>query len=154
MDSHTMIRIIYYSTAAKTPSISDLEKLLDTSWKNNIADDISGVLMYHDMTFFQIIEGPEENVRRLVERIKVDPRHTGFTLTQDTPIETRSFSDWSMGYCPLAEQPDLRQGLFDLKQRRSPPNAEAEQIQILMPFLTAFYATTRLDGRPTARYCD
>ena len=145
-----MIRILYYSTATFTPKISDLEEILDIAWKNNTADDISGVLMYHDMTFFQIIEGPEENVRRLLERIKADPRHTGFTLTQDTPIETRSFSDWSMGYCPLMEQSGLRQGLFDLKQRRWPPNAEGEQIQLLMPFLTAFYATTRLDGRPTA----
>lgn len=51
----------------------------------------------------QVMEGDEETVRRLFEKIRHDPRHCGvITLTEHTLTE-RQFGDWSMGFRNLRD---------------------------------------------------
>jgi hypothetical protein len=55
-------------------------------------------LLYKDRNFMQVLEGPEEEVRKLVEIIRADARHAGFIKLLDRAIEKREFSEWSMAF--------------------------------------------------------
>ena len=64
----------------------------------NSATAITGMLLYKDGNFMQVLEGEEEAVRRVYARIGHDPRHRGLlTLLAGTQDE-RQFPDWSMGF--------------------------------------------------------
>ena len=61
-------RITYVSRFAKPFSESELEKLGESSARNNEELGVTGVLMTSGGIFFQILEGPEEAVDRERER--------------------------------------------------------------------------------------
>ncbi|WP_092891658.1 BLUF domain-containing protein [Roseicitreum antarcticum] len=53
-----------------------LNDILTVSEKNNTRDGISGILMYHDQLFFQVLEGERTCVKNCYDRILLDPRHS------------------------------------------------------------------------------
>ena len=62
---------------------------------------ITGMLLYNDGNFMQVLEGEEEGVRDLFGKITRDPRHRGIiTLLQEHQRE-RQFPEWSMGFRDL-----------------------------------------------------
>jgi hypothetical protein len=54
-----MIRLTYASTALKEWSEQELLKLLQDCRTNNGAKNITGILLYANGTFFQVLEGDE-----------------------------------------------------------------------------------------------
>ena len=46
----------------------------------------------------QALEGEEQAVRQVHDRITKDPRHRGLMTLLKGPIEKRAFSEWSMGF--------------------------------------------------------
>ena len=93
-----MIQIIYLSSATRTMSQADLEDILRTARENNARLGITGMLLYGNKTFIQILEGEEGVVHELVKTIKRDPRHTNFQIVKQKPIEQHEYADWSMGF--------------------------------------------------------
>ena len=81
--------------------------MLEISRRNNALIDVTGMLVYRDGNFMQAIEGEEETILRLQEKIKRDPRHDGLITLLTQRIETRQFPAWSMGFRNLAD-PALR----------------------------------------------
>ena len=63
------------------------------------------MLLYGDGIFIQVLEGPDENVDKLCEKIAEDPRHSAFEVLYTETIDERAFGDWSMAYKVLT--PDL-----------------------------------------------
>ena len=96
-----MFFLVYASSAVQPFSGSDLEELLATSRENNAKADITGMLLYKDGNFMQVLEGEEEAVRALYDKIAVDPRHRGEILLQQGFTEERQFPSWSMGFRDL-----------------------------------------------------
>lgn len=68
---------------------------------HNQANDITGILLYFDLVFFQVLEGPKDALDALFARIVEDPRHKDVTLQVSEPSGTRLFPDWSMAYRKL-----------------------------------------------------
>lgn len=93
-----MISIVYVSAATQPFSPAELDALLEKSRTNNTRDGISGVLLYRDGDFLQVLEGPEEAVRRTYERISRDRRHGGVIVLDESEIDERNFGEWSMGF--------------------------------------------------------
>jgi hypothetical protein len=93
-----MISIIYVSSAAQLFSTADLGRLLEVSRTNNAKREVTGMLLYKDGNFMQVIEGEEANVRALYDKLQLDPRHGGFLTLLEEKIATRHFQDWSMGF--------------------------------------------------------
>lgn len=95
------IQLGYVSTA-KIPMPRDaLLELLQQAREANSADSITGLLLYHDGHFVQVLEGPETRVRELYERILRDPRHHDIAIVFEQAIDRREFADWSMGFKAL-----------------------------------------------------
>ena len=93
-----MLQMIYTSAATKKISPKELQELLVVSRRNNIRDGITGMLLFEDGTFLQVLEGEEEVVDRTYQRIAADPRHNKILLIARFELEQRSFNDWEMGY--------------------------------------------------------
>ncbi|CAL4861169.1 BLUF domain-containing protein [Microbacterium sp. MM2322] len=92
--------IVYASRAVEPFDHARLVDLLTESRANNSRDDITGMLIYRDLDFIQILEGPDAAVRALLERIGRDPRHTHVRILLEEQTSERKYSTWSMGYEP------------------------------------------------------
>lgn len=92
-----MIRIAYISEVSEKFGETDLQDVMRTSQRRNALDEITGMMMYEGNAVLQILEGPEENLRRCYNRIRVDPRHFNIHPIDKRAVENRAFSDWSMG---------------------------------------------------------
>ncbi|TGN40095.1 BLUF domain-containing protein [Marinobacter confluentis] len=104
----SLIRLAYASEATfnEKPVEQGVEpnvaRILMTSRKNNAKTQIVGGLYYGDGCFFQYLEGEEEAVKELYERIAADDRHRTVTTLVEEPLSARTFSNWSMKYVPLS----------------------------------------------------
>lgn len=112
-----MHHIIYLSKVSAPLPEEELVRLLEQARANNNRRNITGILVYSDRQFLQLLEGDEADLASLYAKLSQDPRHTGVIKLADKPIGARSFSDWSMafqvvspaefsalaGYVPLAQ---------------------------------------------------
>ncbi len=97
-----LIHVIYVSAARGEPGEEELARLLAEARQTNARLGVTGILLYADGTYFQVLEGEAEVVDGLMDRIAGDRRHTGVVTIVREPIARRSFADWSMGYAALA----------------------------------------------------
>ncbi len=96
-----LYHLIYLSIATAEMLEAQLLELLETSRQNNTRDEITGMLLYKDGRFMQLLEGPESKVCATYGRIVRDLRHRDVTILLEGPIEDRDFADWSMGFRTL-----------------------------------------------------
>jgi hypothetical protein len=97
-DNKKEIILVYCSVAIRPFESSDIVDLLTISRKNNEKFRITGMLLYIDETFFQVLEGDETILHDLYKKIELDKRHTNVAKLIEEPIDKRTFSSWSMGY--------------------------------------------------------
>ncbi|HEX8426808.1 BLUF domain-containing protein [Hymenobacter sp.] len=98
----SVYQVLYHSRATKPPNETDLLALLDWSRRFNAEHQITGLLLYSDNRYVQVLEGPEADVRALYTRIKKDPRHEQVVTVSEGPSPQRRFADWRMGFGKLA----------------------------------------------------
>jgi hypothetical protein len=96
-----LIHCIYASTAAATFKESDIPALLEHARGANAERAVTGMLLYIEGSFFQVIEGDIAVVDDVYNRITHDPRHSQITLIIREPIAARDFSEWTMGFCTV-----------------------------------------------------
>ena len=97
-------KLIYTSKAAPGTTDSILEDILASANKNNGALGISGVLLFFDNSFIQLLEGDRDTVMALYNKIKDDPRHSDCDLMFEEYQDDRVFGDWRMAYVPLDQE--------------------------------------------------
>jgi len=96
-----MFVLVYVSSAVKPFSQPALVKLLEKSHANNAKRGITGLLLYKDGNFMQVLEGEEDVVRTLYRKIARDPRHRGVITLSQGPLAARQFPDSSMAFRDL-----------------------------------------------------
>ena len=79
-------------------STSELADLLSVARRHNEAAELTGMLLYKDLSFLQVLEGPSDDVHRTYRHIRNDPRHNRVRLLFEHQIEEREFPDWTMGF--------------------------------------------------------
>lgn len=121
-----IFQLAYTSTATGPLSRKQFADILEVSNRRNRQDDITGVLMYNNEQFFQVLEGGEPEVQACIERIKKDPRHTNISETWNWNVEHRAFSNWDMGYASAHEIAECSNGWFvrldEIKRRQEESN--------------------------------
>ena len=98
-----LYHVMYSSQASGHMSAADLELILDDARTGNAGRGITGVLVYADGVFLQILEGEESVVRELMASIEGDSRHEAVKVFQGSPIEERAFASWHMAYLAPSE---------------------------------------------------
>jgi uncharacterized membrane protein (DUF373 family) len=113
-----MIQISYISSAVEPLSTPELLRLLQSCRESNAGRGVTGMLLYGNATFLQVLEGEEAVIDALVEQIRKDPRHTNLQILHRTSIEHRQYSDWSMGFKRLSDK-ELKgvEGLRDFSEK-------------------------------------
>lgn len=96
--SHDLIHRIYASTATQPFDEAQLAQLLHLARRRNAQLGLTGMLLYAEGSFFQVLEGSPEAVDGLYERIERDPRHGDVVCIVREPITHRSFDAWTMGF--------------------------------------------------------
>lgn len=91
--------IAYVSSAVERLAPAQLDDILEASWQRNHAAGVTGVLLYHDGSFFQYLEGPPEGLARVYARTRGSQLHHGLVELLDQPVTGRLFPDWLMGFC-------------------------------------------------------
>jgi hypothetical protein len=62
-----MFHVVYVSSSTQLFTKSDLQILLQKARDRNTQLDLTGMLLYKDGSFMQVLEGKEEAVTKLVE---------------------------------------------------------------------------------------
>ncbi|TQV83197.1 BLUF domain-containing protein [Denitrobaculum tricleocarpae] len=120
-------QLMYYSTARKEQSDAELRDILEASRRGNRQRQITGLLLYGDGVFFQVLEGSEVDVKALYDKIGADDRHHSILHAAAREVPERSFADWAMGYTPLSGE--LQAGvdsLMDVSRRQADPEVSLD----------------------------
>ena len=94
--------IVYVSLACEEMSTAQLQAILQTSRVHNGQAGITGMLIYFEREFVQLLEGEADEVTALYDRIAEDRRHQQVYKLWDEPISERSFAGWSMAFLDQA----------------------------------------------------
>jgi hypothetical protein len=90
-------KLIYYSTSVQDLQIAEIEKIIEKAILNNSLMGITGMLLYCSGNFMQVIEGPKDNIQKLMNKILNDKRHYNIIIIQNQSVAKRDFSNWSRG---------------------------------------------------------
>lgn len=92
------IQIIYTSRANTPFSDSELDQLLAHCVSRNTPENFTGMLLYGNGKFMQVLEGDADKLDLAMKQISQDKHHHDVNILVRTPIKQRDFSEWSMGF--------------------------------------------------------
>lgn len=99
-----MIQVSYVSRLSQPMSSEQLLALLMQCRDNNATQGVTGMLLYGNGTFLQVIEGEAAVIDGLVEKIWADPRHAEKKLLHRREISRREYADWSMAFERISDE--------------------------------------------------
>jgi len=130
--------VVYVSAASQEMNPVGLYGLLTKARESNHNNQITGVLLYAEGTFVQVLEGPHDKVNAVLKRIEKDSRHQNMLFLYRAPIATRGFPEWRMGFQKADSSFD---GVFSLT-REAIDSGSSEAGEEIFTLLRGFYATT------------
>ena len=100
-----LVEFLYNSASVLSqPTNMDLDHILASARRRNMAEEITGMLLYYRGEFVQILEGEKKSVENIYDKfISPDLRHTVLNKVHQKTISHRSFSEWSMGFVGAQE---------------------------------------------------
>lgn len=99
-----MFHLVYTSYSTAPFSEEELIQLLNQSRVSNKKLDITGMLVYLDNKFIQVLEGERTAVVKLYEKIAGDPRHkkVALLLGKEIPAsESSKTGRWASRKLPI-----------------------------------------------------
>jgi hypothetical protein len=99
-----LIHCIYSSAATTEFAEHEIPELLEKTRAGNAALGITGMLLYTEGSFFQVLEGEPKRVDAVYQKISRDARHKHVTLIIREPIPARRFGEWTMGFATLGRR--------------------------------------------------
>jgi Sensors of blue-light using FAD len=118
-NNNSLISLSYISNAFEEITFLGNLRLLVHASLNNQKHNITGLLIYKNKRFAQVIEGDKVSIERVWSKIQRDTRHKDIQLLTKEPILNRSFSKWSMLF-PDSEKvveyfPDMADAVLNSK---------------------------------------
>ncbi|MCB1928696.1 MAG: BLUF domain-containing protein [Rhodocyclaceae bacterium] len=132
-----MFYLVYVSSCRGLMSRSSVQQLLHQCVERNGPLGITGILLYQSGNFLQLLEGPQEVVETLYEKISGDPRHHQVTRVLSGNAPQRLFPNWSMAYKNLADLPE-RHGYHALLDQKLGLRGFAPGQQRVLRFIGLF----------------
>ena len=99
-----LMHCVYASAAKYDFETAELTALLQAARRHNDAAGLTGMLLYTEGSFFQVLEGTPDAVNALYARIELDQRHAQVTKIITEAIPSRSFADWTMGFSQVSRK--------------------------------------------------
>jgi hypothetical protein len=135
-----MYCLVYVSSATHLMGDDELVEILEASRTRNHDAGITGMLLYKDGSFMQLLEGAKADVLGTYERIGRDRRHKGLIVVRQYETDARGFPDWSMGFRSV-NAGDLRSlpGFADIGSRSFTSPAFTDRPDNVLRMLRTFY---------------
>ena len=137
-----MFYLIYISSAVKLMNDDELLFMLEQAREKNLRLGLTGMLLYKNGSFMQMLEGDKQTVLDLYDTITVDNRHKGNITIMTGDIKKRNFKEWSMGFCNMDKVLDLPT-LGDYIKENLTFHQFHEDSQNAYRFMVKFYEVSR-----------
>jgi len=98
-----MFHLVYISSAVNLFEKNELVEMLNKAREHNSGLGVTGILLYKEGNFMQVLEGDKSVVLDLYAAIQADRRHHGAIVLIEEEIEKPVFDDWSMGFRNLSD---------------------------------------------------
>lgn len=119
--------LLFTSKAVKELTPQDLIHIHNQGARNNLKNDITGLLLYHNGEFVHLMEGEKQKVQDMCSKILLDKRHTDISLLLQDTTKRKYFENWSIAFQHFEEidttqlsnymkLPDLDHYLSSLRQ--------------------------------------
>ena len=93
----TLYTFVYCSRAAEGVDDAEVGRIVEAAQRHNLARGITGVLVFGNGVFFQLIEGPAAQIRKLIRTLHSDPRHYDVvSLDWSEERRERLYPNWEM----------------------------------------------------------
>jgi len=98
MEKDQQYILIYMSHFTGTPDEipNILDQICEQSKLKNQMAGITGFLFYQNHRFLQVLEGSDQNLKTLYDKLLKDTRHKELRLIEYSPIIRKSLSDWHL----------------------------------------------------------
>ncbi|KAA0915286.1 BLUF domain-containing protein [Psychrobacter sp. ANT_WB68] len=148
-----LCQLVYLShiTSTGLASSSTLNDIAEVAIKHNKADNITGILCYGNGYFLQCVEGSEQALTNLKNRLLVDDRHKDLKILDFSAITERRFAGWSLRSITLERwmmnEPKLKT-FMPFKPNTWKSNEWQEFLDILQGYYEEQEKTGELDTQP------
>jgi hypothetical protein len=127
--SPMLCTFVYCSRAAEGVDDAEVDRIVEAAQRRNLAGGITGVLVFGDGVFFQLIEGPAAQIQKLTATLHCDPRHYDVvSLDWSEERRERLYPNWEM---ERVEADDIRAVLNDALESSEDENNVAALRRIL-----------------------
>jgi len=133
----SLVQLIYVSELVNNDE-TQIPAIMASSVRHNAEDGITGMLLYSQGNFLQVLEGERNKVDATYARIAQDLRHRNTVMLTEEPVDERYFPDWSMGYRQL--EPELATQIpqyapffqfgFDAQAFQAKPGVALEMLEL------------------------
>lgn len=131
-----LVQLVYRSVAAPGLSEHEVVRILKKSQEKNHAKRLSGLLVYREHRFLQLLEGAESEVMGLFEQISRDPRHTKVEVLWVGTATKVAMPTWAMAYVsPTLPDTERSHNGFVLSEEDARQICEALPEHLGTPFL-------------------
>ena len=148
-----LCQLVYLShiTSTGLASASTLNDIAEVAIERNQADNITGILCYGNGYFFQCVEGSEQALTNLKNRLLVDDRHKDLKILDFSAIAERRFVGWSLRSITLERwmmnEPKLK-SFMPFKPHTWEVNGWQQFLDILQGYYEDQEKTGELDTQP------
>ncbi|MCG3841740.1 BLUF domain-containing protein [Psychrobacter sp. Ps1] len=151
-----LCQLVYISRITSTglSSPSTLNDISETAVERNQIDNITGILCYGNGYFLQCVEGSEQALTNLKNRLLVDDRHKELKILDFSEITKRRFAGWSLRSITLerwmTKEPELKK-LMPFK----PYEWDSKEWQKFLDVLQGYYEEQTRTGNvdtPPVKY--
>jgi len=140
-----MYHLVYTSVAVAPFSEVDLIQLLEQSRNSNKTTEITGILLYIQGKFIQVLEGEKSVVSKLYTKIVGDGRHKKVMIVIEGDSKERMFKGWSMGFKKIGiQQFESLSGFSDIDEFFT-NKSDNDHTNLVLVFLKFFYKKNMVD---------
>jgi hypothetical protein len=148
-----LYQFVYISriTSAGLASPSTLNDISEIAIERNLIDNITGILCYGNGNFLQCVEGSEQALTNLKNRLLLDDRHKELKILDFSEIAKRRFASWSLRSITLerwmTKEPELKK-LMPFKPDEWNANEWQKFLDILQGYYEGQNSTISVDTPP------
>lgn len=135
-------RFVYLSHASRPFDEDTFHQVLEISRKNNARDHVTGLLLYHEGSILQVLEGERAALNACYYRISRDHRHHTCRLLVAEPSVSHIFPDWQMARFGMSDLEVAQRNQFlnlqQLSERLAPDTLKGDPAvaAILLAFMS------------------
>ena len=133
---------------------AQIEGIVSNAQKNNSEYGVTGMLIYLNGEFLQILEGLKDSVEYVyTKNIAIDKKHSEIKILYSGVIHKRSFQKWSMGFMTDRQIDTANSKHFNLSSiepfmNRLTDSAKRDSLSLgVAEFIYNYHLMRKQDGR-------